>query len=356
MLPSTDEVKFHKATRITPIALFGCFEGPSGRISNMALKADRLSKADSLSVWQSSLEQLIKLADEFLTPDHPPGDRPIAFVGISGGPTLLNDQDGDWWKGDFDESKHPRWPAGTPGQGGQFSPKDGAPQASNSTNFPATVQLDNPEDHDPKKLPAPIEPENKPTKDLARRAARLAARRLLRTSFITALRTISGLAADLIPVAGEIYDAAEVAQTIEDYAELKTDVEAAKEFVDGGPRTIDELRVSQDDESFSSSRAFTKDLSVEEKLIKRYGPAGDGWEYHHLAGQGGDTSNVPSDKLHSTENIVKNPKLLHEEVSAVYSEKYENTNMTVREYVQKQPYEYQREYGIKVLRDLGIAK
>jgi hypothetical protein len=61
--------------------------------------------------------------------------------------------------------------------------------------------------------------------------------------------------------------------------------------------------------------------------------------------------------LHSADNIVPLPKLVHELVNADYSQTSEvDKTKTVREWLQTQSYEVQREYAIKTLQRLGILK
>jgi hypothetical protein len=163
---------------------------------------------------------------------------------------------------------------------------------------------------------------------------------------------MAGIGADAIPIAGEVFDAYEIAQTIEEGVALEGEINAAQAYLRNGPQALDSLRVSAEDQSFSSVDAFKKDI-----VGKVYGPAGDGYEYHHIVGQGGaNAQNIPPELLHSTENMIRIPKLLHEEISAEYSRTYLNTGKTLRDWLSTQPYEVQREEGIKVMRDLGIIK
>ena len=59
--------------------------------------------------------------------------------------------------------------------------------------------------------------------------------------------------------------------------------------------------------------------------------------------------------MDSTENVVKIPRLLHEEISAEYGRIYQG-KMTLREWLSTQPYEVRRAEGIRVMRSLGIIK
>jgi hypothetical protein len=48
--------------------------------------------------------------------------------------------------------------------------------------------------------------------------------------------------------------------------------------------------------------------------------------------------------------------MIHEEVTSEYNKLYLKTGKTLREYLEGQPYEVQREEGLKVLRKLGVIK
>jgi hypothetical protein len=233
-----------------------------------------------------------------------------------------------------DDPDHPGWPAGAEGgQGGEFRPKD-APAPGIGHNQP------------------PPDRPSVATEEALKRVAQLAARRLIRARLMMALRIVATAVANLAPIIGEVADAALVAELVAlaaEFNQLKIETDAALEFLNG-PRTLDDLRVGSENESFSSYDAFKKT-----DLEKRFGPAGDGYEYHHIVEQTSNRDGIPSDLLQNTDNIVRIPKLLHELVSAEYSKSVEEaSHLTVREWLKTQSYEAQRAYGLKVLRDLGI--
>lgn len=92
-------------------------------------------------------------------------------------------------------------------------------------------------------------------------------------------------------------------------------------------------------------------------LEKRFGPAGDGQQYHHIVTQGGANQKLPAELLQNTDNIVRLPTLLHEEVNAEYMKPAEqNPSMSMYDWLQTQPYDVQREEGLKILRKLRILK
>jgi hypothetical protein len=95
-----------------------------------------------------------------------------------------------------------------------------------------------------------------------------------------------------------------------------------------------------------------------ELLRKWAGSAGDGSQYHHIVTQGGaNEDNIPAVQLQNTDNIIILPTLLHEMASDEYlGPAPDGSNMTLYQWLQTQPYEVQREYGLKNLRDLHILK
>lgn len=228
-----------------------------------------------------------------------------------------------------DDPKHPGWPAGTVGgRGGRFRPKDGSE--------------------------AVIDQEIKD------RIRRLAMRRALRTTALAALRLAGELALDAVPVVGIASDIAtlvDMANTIAEFKKLKIDADTAIEFVKHGLYSLEELQVSGDYEEFSSYGDFIKDALCLEFLAKRFGSAGSGNQYHHIVTQGGvNEINIPAQQLHNTNVIIPLPTLLHEAVNGEYSKGREGTNMTEYEWLQTQPYDVQREEGLRILRNLHILK
>ncbi len=226
-----------------------------------------------------------------------------------------------------DDPKHPGWPAKTPGgRGGKFRPKN--------------------------------ESEALITRKVKDRIIRLALRRLIRMGLLAALRFTGELATNIIPILDVIGDAAalaDAATTLAEYLELEAETKAAIDFIAHGPYSLNELQVSPDSQGFPSYDAFLKDVPV----VKRFGSAGEGRQYHHIVTQGGANAvniDIPVEQLQSTDNIIPLPKLLHEVVNARYSEFDEEKNMTLYEWVQTQPYDVQRAEGLKILRELGILK
>jgi hypothetical protein len=325
-----DNLGCGRASNNNPITVIGRMASPSGQVIDLVFEgAAVLKSTDALEV-QRLIQRPSDLAKDFLGR----AERPLAFVGIGFGPAPISDFDRLLWKGDFDETKHPRVLEGSP-EGGEFRSADGASDAE-PTDQPTDGLIN----------------QNVIVKDLMSKVEKRAARKLLRNRLIAGLRLLAGIAADAVPVAGEIFDAYEIAQTISDGVALERDVNAALSYAEEGPRALEELQVSADYRSFSSVNAFKKIV-----IGKVYGSAGDGYEYHHIVWQGGaNADNIPAELLHSTENMIRVPRLLHEEVTSAYSEEYEHTGKSLREWLDTQPYEVQRAKGIEIMRNLGIIK
>jgi len=327
--------------QIQPIGIFARFETQSGGVSDISFEMNETPNPGQ--PWQSGhIRKFLDEAGNFLTKSKSSG-RPIAIVGIGIGPARLRDENRVWWKGIFIEEDHPRAPEGTP-EGGEFIPKD---QAAESTATEASS--------DAQQLRLQI-PDG-----LGRKIAVRILRRQIRTICITVLRVMAGVAADAIPFVGEAFDAVQIAAAVSDFDELAGVTSAATKFVKEGPRTLNALRVSAQDEGYATSDAFIKLL-----LDKRWGPAGPGSDYHHIVEQGGaNAMNIPAEELHSTKNMIRIPRLVHEAISAEYGQaatKYvdpalvRQPGMSLRAWLRTQPYDVQYATGIKVMKNLGILK
>jgi hypothetical protein len=225
-----------------------------------------------------------------------------------------------------DDPKHPGWPARTPGGlGGEFRPKDGAKAA-------LTQQI----------------------KDRIKREK-------LRINMVAALHIGVEALANLIPgvdVAADVALVTEIARTFSEYRKLAIDAAAAFDFVKKGPHSLEDLEISSSDyEEFSSYDQFAKGELSPDQMAKRFGGAGDGNQYHHIVTQGSANGrNLSPQQLQNTENIIILPTLLHEVASDEYLKRSPDQNMNLYQWLQTQPYEVQREEGLKILRDLHILK
>ena len=230
-----------------------------------------------------------------------------------------------------DDPEHPGWPKGTEGGlGGKFRPKDG--------------------------------PEAIITQEAKDRIRRIVVRRALRSGALAVLRFTAEAAANAIPLVGVAADIAmliDLANTISEFKQLKINADAAIDFIKNGPYSFEQLQVPSPGgyEEFSSYYEFRKDVFPGWLLEKRFGPAGDGKQHHHLVTQGGaNEGKIPSERLHNTDNIIRLPTLLHEAVNAEYLRESPEPNLNMYQWLQTQPYEVQREKGIQILRELHILK
>ena len=230
-----------------------------------------------------------------------------------------------------DDPDHPGYPKDTPdGKGGQFRPKDGG-EGSDSSERSRRLQ-----------------------KLAARRSVRsiviriLTARRLVRLALLGLAEFVPGLeAVDTVLLLKDIADI-----TAEFLAEDKA-VGIALDFVKGEPHAFEELVASREIESFSSFDAFKK-----MDLEKRFGPAGEGYDYHHIVEQGANRGLIPAEQINSTTNIIRIPRLLHEEINAIYSGPAElgTSGPSVRDTLRGKSYEAQYDYGLRTFRKIGILQ
>ena len=111
-------------------------------------------------------------------------------------------------------------------------------------------------------------------------------------------------------------------------------------------------------EGLSSYGDFIKGELPLDVLDKRFGVAGDGYQYHHIVTQGGaNGNNIPPEQLQNTDNIIRLPTLLHEALNAEYLKPApDDPNVTFYVWLQRQPYEVQYEEGLEILRTLHILE
>ncbi|GHG91294.1 hypothetical protein GCM10012319_52030 [Comamonas sp. KCTC 72670] len=94
------------------------------------------------------------------------------------------------------------------------------------------------------------------------------------------------------------------------------------------------------------------------KSFKRAkGPAGPGKEWHHIVEQtDGNVGRFGPKAIHNTENLIPVEVAIHQEISALYSSiRPYSQGKTVRAWLSSQPFERQRAFGLKILRDYGVV-
>ncbi|MDR3507847.1 MAG: hypothetical protein P4L64_08120 [Caulobacteraceae bacterium] len=240
-----------------------------------------------------------------------------------------------------DDPKHPGWPRGSGGgRGGQFRPVEAAMTAATVADVGLQVE---------KRLRKRI------LRQVLKAGVRLALKpgRLARLGLEAASNLIPG--ADLI---GDALLVKDVAEAVGEGGELYREAKAALDFARLGPRSLKDLQMVGERTRFSSFDAFKKAGFASGDLEKYFGPAGDGWEYHHIVEQGANGAKIAPEVLNSPSNIIRIPKLLHEEVSAEFAKMtYRGgRKMSVRAYHAGKSFEEQYQLGIDVLRSVGVIK
>ncbi|MCY1036087.1 hypothetical protein OV207_31930 [Corallococcus sp. BB11-1] len=86
------------------------------------------------------------------------------------------------------------------------------------------------------------------------------------------------------------------------------------------------------------------------------GPAGQGKQWHHIVEQTpGNVRRFGPEVIHTTENVIAVDARIHERMSAYFSSKQRIAGgRVVREWLREQSYEKQREFGLQVLKQLGV--
>jgi hypothetical protein len=277
---------------------------------------------------------------------------------------------------------HPR--AGTPPNPGWFAPTDGEtssvrvaanddPNRGSDAERPGSntpkPYSSSPLQTKPETARPPLEGEiipPSPKGEIARtpleielEAQRIESRRALRTTAIALLRMSGEVAANIIPIIDILADvmlANDIITLAREWQKLKIEQQAVSDFIKKAPYSLMELQVRSPlgYEEFSRYDLFIKITLDDKDLSKRFGPAGDGYQYHHIVTQGGqNATKIPAAQLQNIDNIVRLPTLIHEEVTAEYlGPAPADETKTLYEWVQSQPYSIQREEGLRILRKL----
>jgi hypothetical protein len=93
-------------------------------------------------------------------------------------------------------------------------------------------------------------------------------------------------------------------------------------------------------------------------LKRALGPAGEGKQWHHIVEQTeGNVQRFGPHALHNTENVIAIDEGIHQRISAYYSSKDPRftDGQTVRQWLSGQPFQVQREFGLKVLQQYGVV-
>ncbi len=89
---------------------------------------------------------------------------------------------------------------------------------------------------------------------------------------------------------------------------------------------------------------------------KAFGAAGEGRQWHHIVGQHAkNISKFGAERIHDIENMINIDAKVHAKISGLYNSKQAySEGLRVREWLAKQPFDKQREFGLKVLREYGV--
>lgn len=98
---------------------------------------------------------------------------------------------------------------------------------------------------------------------------------------------------------------------------------------------------------FSSFDAFKRAM----------GPAGAGRNWHHIVEQTpGNVRRFGPQALHNTDNVIPLDEGIHRRISGLYSSiRAYSRGMTVRQWLSTQSFEAQRDFGLQILRDMGVT-
>jgi hypothetical protein len=131
------------------------------------------------------------------------------------------------------------------------------------------------------------------------------------------------------------------------------DSEAAMTAVNRGPQDLEALL------SPKASRDFeTYDALKKRDITKYISPADEGEEIHHIVEQSQIGGDITNRMVQSTDNVIKIPRLLHEEINSIYATRRSlgGGMVSPREYLKGRPFDEQRSFGLDTLREVGIVR
>ncbi len=97
-----------------------------------------------------------------------------------------------------------------------------------------------------------------------------------------------------------------------------------------------------------------KGFKTYNKFKKVYGKAGEGMEWHHIVEQRPFNINrFGSERIQHIDNMIQLPTDIHRKISGHYSSRYLNSNLTIRKWLDDKSFEFQYEYGKKILKRYG---
>ena len=97
--------------------------------------------------------------------------------------------------------------------------------------------------------------------------------------------------------------------------------------------------------------------SYEELKAASDEPTREGYQNHHIVGQGDYNSDIDKALIQSDDNIVRIPEYKHIEINGFYQRPNEKLGgLSPREYLEGKSFEEQLEYGKDVLRQFGVMQ
>ncbi|MGH6838389.1 MAG: hypothetical protein ACREDT_06250 [Methylocella sp.] len=216
--------------------------------------------------------------------------------------------------GAWDESKHPRVPAGSR-EGGQFQSGQGGAGSEGQPAAPGIGHNAGPPLQEPPQIP-PVEPLTEPLRNaFAKLAARWLARAVANAAF--------GPEGEFLTI---LEAAAETALWLYDKIPL------IKAYLDG-PKSLEDLQAD-------------------------VGKPGKGYDVHHIVEQ------TPAEReghgraiIDGPDNLVRIPTLKHWEVTGwLMTPNADYNDLSPREFLKRKSWEKRREVGIKALIETGVLK
>jgi hypothetical protein len=108
----------------------------------------------------------------------------------------------------------------------------------------------------------------------------------------------------------------------------------------------------------TASAAGARSWNSFSSLKRARGPAGQGKQWHHIVEQtDGNVQRFGPQALHNTENVIAVDEPIHQRISAYYSSKDARFTgaQTVRQWLSKQSFQVQRDFGLSTLARYGIV-
>ena len=88
-------------------------------------------------------------------------------------------------------------------------------------------------------------------------------------------------------------------------------------------------------------------------MKRALGPAGEGRHWHHVVEQS-KIGQFAANAIHNVDNVISIPAPIHHQITGYYNSIQRFTGgKTVREWLNGQSFEFQRDFGMDILRRVG---